>query len=78
MFVNAVEMYQFHCALVIFQKFLHSITQKNTGLKRNVKVFSVGYNAINTSNIVDIHRYLIKETWHKIMFGFIKECLLDY
>ena len=31
------------------------------GLKGNVKVFSVSCNAINTSDILDIYRYLMKE-----------------
>ena len=34
---------------------------KKTGLKGIVKVFSVDYNAIDTSDILDIHRYLTKE-----------------
>ena len=33
-----------------------------TGLKGRVQVFSVGYNTIDTNNILSIHRYLIKET----------------
>ena len=39
--------------------------------KESVKVFSVDYNAFGTSNILNIHRYLMKETWYKIMFVFI-------
>ena len=31
-----------------------------SGLKGNVKPFSVDYNTIDTSNILDIHKYLIK------------------
>ena len=46
-----------------------------TGLKGSVQVFSVGYNTIDTNNI---HKYLIKETWYKIMFEFIKKYLLGY
>ena len=45
-------------------------SMKKTGLKQ---IFSVDYNAINTENILDIHRYLIKDTWYKIIFGFIKK-----
>ena len=30
-------------------------------LKRSVKVFSVGYTPINASDILDIHRCLMKE-----------------
>ena len=35
---------------------------QKTGLKKILKVFSVDYNAIDTSDIVDIHRYLLKKT----------------
>ena len=48
------------------------ITWKITELKGIVKVLFVDYNATDTSNILDIHRYLMKETWYEIMFGFIK------
>ena len=50
---------------------------KKTRLKGIVKIFSVDYNAIDINNILDIHRYLMKETmketWYKIMFGFINK-----
>ena len=39
---------------------------KKTGLKGGIKVFSVNYNAIDTNNILDIHIYLMKETWYKM------------
>ena len=35
---------------------------KRTGLKRDVWDFSVDYDPINTSNILDIHKFLMKET----------------
>ena len=35
---------------------------KKTGIKGSVKVFYIDYNAIDTSDILDIHRYLMKET----------------
>ena len=44
---------------------------KKTGSKEAVKVFSVDYNAIDTSDVLDIKRYLMKETRYQIMFGFI-------
>ena len=40
---------------------------KKTGLKGSVQVFSVDYNSIDTSDILDIHRYLTKHD--------IKQCL---
>ena len=36
---------------------------------RKLKILSVDYNTINTSDNLDIHRYLMKETFYKIMFG---------
>ena len=36
--------------------------RKKTGLKGNVKTFAADYNPINSSNILDIHRYLMKES----------------
>ena len=33
---------------------------KNTGLKGVVKCFSVDLNSIDTNNILDIHKYLMK------------------
>ena len=33
-----------------------------TGLKGSVQVFSVDYNATDTRDILDIHRYIMKET----------------
>ena len=35
---------------------------KKTGLNGAVKIFSVNYNSIDTSIILDIQRYLMKET----------------
>ena len=34
---------------------------KKTGLNGNVYDFSVAYKVIDTSNIIDIHKYLIKK-----------------
>ena len=40
-------------------------------------IFSVDHNIIDTSNIIDIHKDLMKK--HGIiMFGLIKKYLLDY
>ena len=35
---------------------------KRTGLKEMSLFFFVDYNTIDTNNILDIHRYLMKET----------------
>ena len=49
---------------------------KKRELKEVVKVFCVDYNAVDTNNILDIHRYLIRETWYKIMSGFFKKMFI--
>ena len=38
---------------------------KNTGLKGGVKFFSVDYRSINTNDILDFHKYLMKELFFK-------------
>ena len=37
-----------------------------TELNRSVYDFSVGCNIIDASNIINIHKYLIKKEWHSI------------
>ena len=34
---------------------------RKTGLNGVLKAFSLGYNAIENNNILDIHKYLMKE-----------------
>ena len=70
--VNATKIYQFKAkdsetkpyplCLAIISKDFTLDNMIKTELKENLKVFSVGYNAIDTSNILDIHRYLIIES----------------
>ena len=43
-----------------------------------LQISPVAYNAVDSTNVLDIHRYLMKETWWKIMFGFIKNVVRDY
>ena len=50
--------------------------EKETELKGVVKLFSVDFNLIDTSNVLDIHKYLMKRTWYKIMFGLIKKIFI--
>ena len=40
--------------------------------------FSVDYKTFNTSNIIDIHKYLMKKTQYKVVDGLFKKCLSDY
>ena len=45
---------------------------KKTGFNGYVYDFSVDYNIIDISNIINIHKYLIKnKKWYKIVFGII-------
>ena len=56
LFVNATKIYQFTAK---------DFTIKNiikTGLKGIVKLFSVDFNPIDTNDILDIHKYLMKGT----------------
>ena len=47
---------------------------KKTGLNGYVYDFSVDYDAIAVDDILDIHKYLMKEKQYDIkMFGFIKK-----
>ena len=76
LFVNAVKQHQFKekdLEIKPYPIFLGNILKdftvdftidnlKKTGFKGSVKVFSVDYNAIDTSNILDIHRFVMKET----------------
>ena len=38
-----------------------SILKRKKEIKKKYKMFSVDYNPIDTNNILDIHRYLMKE-----------------
>ena len=79
LFVNAVKIYQFKAKdseIKLYPLCLGNISKdftldelKKTGLKGIIKVFSVDHDTINTSDILDIHRFLLKETKYRIMFG---------
>ena len=56
----------------MFQKDLAINNMKKTGLKGVIKFFSVDFNPIDTNDILDIHKYLMKKTWYK-MFLLIKK-----
>ena len=80
-FFNAVRMYQFKAKdseIKAYSSCLGNISKdftlnnmNNTGLKGIVKVFSVDYNPISTSDILDIHRYLMKETQYETILRVI-------
>ena len=71
LFVNATKMFQFKandseikknplCSWNILKDSTNS-NMKKTGLNGYVYEFSVGYNIIDTSNIVDVHKYSMKK-----------------
>ena len=45
--------------------------KKKTGLKEKVNFFSVDFNPVDTNDISDIQKYLIKKTYNKTMLGLI-------
>ena len=51
---------------------------KKTALNIDVYHFSVDYNIINTSNIIDIHKYLMKKHDTKKCLELLKKRLLYY
>ena len=52
-----------------FQRIWQLIIWKNTGLKEIAEFFSVDFDPIDTNDILDIYRYLIKVKWYKIFFS---------
>ena len=86
MFVNATKVYQFkakNSEVKYYTQWLGNVPKdfpvnnmKKTGLTEGVKFFSVDYNPIDNNNILDIHKYLMKITWYKIMFGLIKKIFI--
>ena len=49
---------------------------KNTGLKQ-VLFFSFDFNVIDTNDLLDIQKYLIKKYNIKNCLGWLRKCLLD-
>ena len=54
-------------------------TSKETGLNEYVYEFSVANNIIDTSNITNIHKYLMKKTWHNNVWNCLKNvyCIIS-
>ena len=48
---------------------------KTTGSKRIVNIFSVNFNPIDSNDILDIHKHLIKKQY-KTMLGLIKKIFI--
>ena len=72
LFVNATKIYQFKAKNSEIKDSTLSLgnisedftinNMKKTGLGRVVKVFSVEFNPIDTNDILNIHKYLVKKT----------------
>ena len=73
LFVNAAEIYQFKakdseikpyilCLGNISKYFTIDNMKKSPDFIGSIKVFPADYNPIDNSNILDIHRYLVKKT----------------
>ena len=62
LFVNATKTYTYTLCLRNISKDFTINNMKKTGLKGVVKFFSVDFNSIDTNDILDIHRYLMKRT----------------
>ena len=43
------------------------------GLKESVKLFSIDFKPIDTNDILDIHKCLMKATLYKMIFGLTKK-----
>ena len=60
-----------HCVSVTFQKVLQleiwKKKKKKNSIKRTCTFFFDDFNPIDNNGILDIHKYLIKRTWYKIM-----------
>ena len=86
LFVNATKVYQFKAknsgiknyalCLSNVSKYFIINNMNKSGWKGVINFFSVDFNPIDTNDILDIHKYLMKRTWYKIMFGLIKKIFI--
>ena len=54
------------------------ILWKNREKEGSVKLFCVDFNPVDTNNVLDVHRYLMKEKSYKIKFGVLNKYFCDY
>ena len=82
LFVSATKIYQFEVKSSaikdytlrlgnISKDFTNINLEKNAGLGGIAKLLSIDFNPIDTNNILDIHKYLMKSAWYKIMLEII-------
>ena len=85
LFLNATKVYQFKtknseikdyalCPDNVSKDFAINNMEKN--IKRSCKIFLIDFNPIDTNDILDIHKYLMKRTWYTIMFELIKKIFI--
>ena len=55
----------------MFQNILQLIIWKNV-----VNFFSVYFNPVDTNGTLDIHKFLMKRTWYKTIFGLIRKVFI--
>ena len=61
LFVNATKICQFKAKDSEIKNDFTAINMKKTRLNGYVYEFSLGYNTIDTSNVINIHKYLMKK-----------------
>ena len=82
LFVNATNVYQFKaknseikdyalCLGNVSNDFTIHNMKKKTVLKGVVNFFSIDFIAIDNKDILNIHKYLMKRNWYKIIFGLV-------
>ena len=54
-----------------------TINMKKTELKGSVHVNSVNSKTMGTSNFLDICKYLMKKSWYKVIFRYIKKIFIE-
>ena len=59
----------------MFQKILQLMYEK-AGLKGVANFFPVDFNPIDTNDIIDNHKNLMKRICYKVMFGLIKKIFI--
>ena len=88
LFVNATKVYQLkgkQSKIKDYALYLGNILKdfaisgkKKSKIKRSHIFFSVDFNSIDTKDILDIDKYLIKKRWYKTIFRLITNIVLDY
>ena len=86
LFVNATKICQFKAKYSEIKGYIPCLgnilktftinNMKKSGLKGSVKIFSADFNPIDTNDILDIHRYLMKGNEYKLMFGIMNKLFI--